>query len=254
MEIQIRSKIGKSYKQGRNFVIDMRCDRCGLVGPVRLIGEQPRSNRCPRCSPNRMVHGQAKSGGTKTYRCWQSILDRCNNPACKGYENYGGRGIKVCARWTESFANFLEDMGESPDDLSIGRADNDGDYEPHNCHWETRQEQNSNTRQNMFLTYSGRTQTATEWARELCLNAYSLRQRIRRGMDVKLAIETPFDDLAASRRANGSSRTIRFKGITATIQQWSERTGIGRTTIQERLKAGWSVKRALTTPPYRPSD
>lgn len=92
-----------------------------------------------------------KHGGWKEhraeYRCWQDIKQRCNNVNSPSFKNYGGRGIKVCERWLNDFAAFFEDMGPSPAETSIDRIDNDGNYEPSNCRWATRETQDRNKRQ-----------------------------------------------------------------------------------------------------------
>ena len=71
---------------------------------------------------------------------------RCYNEKSSGYKYYGGRGIQICDRWLESYENFLADMGERPEGLSIDRIENDGNYEPSNCRWATVLEQNRNKR------------------------------------------------------------------------------------------------------------
>jgi len=85
-------------------------------------------------------HGWAK---TPTYRSWKSMISRCRDLSNASYPGYGGRGIKVCERW-QLFENFLEDMGERPSvDYQIDRRDPDGNYEPSNCRWITRAENNA---------------------------------------------------------------------------------------------------------------
>lgn len=95
-----------------------------------------------RASQANLTHGKSE---TPTFRIWARMWTRCTNKNQEDWKSYGGRGIKVCARW-KSFEAFLEDMGERPGDLTLERKDNDGDYSPDNCCWATRSQQNKNKR------------------------------------------------------------------------------------------------------------
>lgn len=100
-----------------------------------------------------LLHGNRKGCGAcedtshPLYSTWRSMLDRCKNPNTPSYKHYGGRGIKVCERWQNSFLAFVADMGLKPTwKHSIDRKDVDGHYEPDNCRWATTLEQANNKR------------------------------------------------------------------------------------------------------------
>lgn len=130
-------------------------------------------------------HGLYKS---PEYSVWLGIKKRCYSSTHNGYARYGGRGIKVCARWLGSFTWFLVDMGPRPSsDYWIDRIDVDGDYEPGNCKWSTATEQNRNTSANRKITVDGVTLTATEWSLRLGGNRSLVINRILMGWDEALA-------------------------------------------------------------------
>jgi hypothetical protein len=93
-------------------------------------------------------HGHCRQGRTSgAYSSWKNMIGRCTNPRNTKWDYYGGRGITVCARWREDFENFLTDMGERPIGKTLDRyPNNDGNYEPSNCRWASKQQQRNNVR------------------------------------------------------------------------------------------------------------
>lgn len=98
-------------------------------------------------SSTHMKHGHTLKGKySPTYISWKAMRQRCRDPKYWQYSDYGARGIAVCERWRDSFANFLADMGERPAGRTLDRIDNSRGYEPENCRWATSEEQNQNKR------------------------------------------------------------------------------------------------------------
>lgn len=129
--------------------------------------------------------------GTRLYRAWHHMKNRCTNPNVEGFENYGGRGIKVCEEW-QDFNTFMEwalNNGYT-DTLTIDRIDVNGNYEPSNCRWATVKEQGNNKRNNHLITYKGITKTISEWAEEKGIKYDTLYARLTRyHWDVATALE-----------------------------------------------------------------
>jgi len=125
------------------------------------------------------THGMSK---TAEYAVWSRVWSRCTNPVVERYPNYGGRGISVCERWAK-FENFFSDMGFLPSkNHSIGRIDNDGNYNPENCRWETREQQANNTSKSRWVDFNGKRMSVTSCAKLLGISADTLGQRLIAGI------------------------------------------------------------------------
>ncbi|WP_303678263.1 hypothetical protein [Ralstonia mannitolilytica] len=185
---------GNSNAKGKAMWV-CACD-CGRL--TEVLGTYLRTGVTKSCGCLRGEVGRAtrelrtKHGfhGTPTYASWSAMNERCRNPKVKEYPRYGGRGIGICARWSD-FANFLADMGERPTGMTLDRIDVNGDYEPGNCRWATDLEQARNRGTNVLLTYGGREQCITAWADELGMGVTTLRARLARGWDMEKIVQTP---------------------------------------------------------------
>lgn len=168
----------------------VRCD-CGNVFDTLqknfLSGGKRKSCGCT----NRkfMTHGKTKA---PEYRHWINIITRTENPNTPFYGYYGGRGIRVCDRWRSDFMNFYNDMGPRPTPHhSVDRIDGDGHYEPGNCRWATRKEQQRNLDSNHLVKVKGVAVTLAEAAENAPVPYNTVLYRLKRGWRVKDAVALP---------------------------------------------------------------
>jgi len=186
-------KIAGRNNQG-GIVWSCVCD-CGNVVKVTtgcLNNGHTTSCGCYRRDNTTMrktVHGGRK---TKLYKVWQGMRERCFYPSHSFYKYYGGRGITVCEEWANSFEAFREWALANGyrDGLTIDRKNTDGPYSPDNCRWATQKEQQSNRRNNRWITYNGETHTLTQWSEITGISISTLWHRIKRGCNVEQAFIT----------------------------------------------------------------
>jgi hypothetical protein len=135
-------------KKSRRVIAKCICGNIKSVMYTYIKTGRSKSCGCVQKNVWKTIFIKHNKYNTSEYNAWKNMKQRCNNSKRKDYVNYGGRGIKVCDRWLNSFINFYKDMGSKPGpEYSIDRyPNNDGNYEPSNCRWATSTEQNRNKR------------------------------------------------------------------------------------------------------------
>lgn len=195
----------------------------------------------PSLTKNHFRHGMAN---TPEYRSWQDMHSRCSNPKDISFANYGGRGIAVCARWS-SFPHFYADMGARPGpNYSLDRyPDNNGDYSPGNCRWATQGQQLRNTRRTRNFTLYGMTKCLKDWCHDFGKEPQLVSKRLKLGWTIEDALTMPVDT-----DFSRPSLFVTLDGITKPLSAWRKVYGIQPTTVLYRIKHGWTLEEALTTP------
>lgn len=168
---------------------------CGQEKDIR--GDHLASGRTTSCGCRRKERSSEprKHGltGTRVYRIWRNMLNRCGYDSHPDWKRYGGRGITVCDKWRSSFESFYRDMGFPPDGMSIDRINNDGNYEPGNCKWSTVLEQAANRRRPVFshgkrVSYDGKSYTIEQLAIHLGTTYSTIARRLRRNAPLDVAL------------------------------------------------------------------
>lgn len=179
------------------------CGKKTIVSATNLRTGAVKSCGCMRketIAKSNYKHGQRR---TRLYNIWAKMRYRCEKEYDSAYKYYGGRGIKVCKEWSTSFETFQKwalSNGYS-ENLTIERIDVNGNYCPQNCKWIELSQQANNRRNNILIEYNGKVQSLMKWCKELNLNYYLIRDRIKKGhMSFEQAISAPLQENKSHRK------------------------------------------------------
>lgn len=177
------------------YFCECQCD-CGRIVKRAIRGIK--NQKTCGCSTAKLIsigatkHGHASGGSiSREYASWAAAKDRCFSVTSHARDSYGGRGITMCKRWADSFSEFLQDVGPCPSkDHSIDRfPDMNGNYEPGNVRWATRQEQAENRRSSIIRVVDGVSRCAAAHARHYNIPVGKVQWRLRKGWSIEEALE-----------------------------------------------------------------
>lgn len=160
--------------------------RCDCGGEKVWQSNVLKTSKVPSCGCHALKVNRAqatKHGGreTREYSSWQAAIQRCENPLANGYEDYGGRGIRICEEWRSSFETFRDYMGKRPPNTTLERKNVNGNYEPGNCEWATPTIQSRNKRSSVWLDWNGERLHLADVAEKLGITYGAAFMRLKRG-------------------------------------------------------------------------
>lgn len=241
----------------RTWVCECSCGSTTTVTTSDLVTGHTRSCGClqkERAKEANKTHGYSRRRHP-LYARWLGMRNRCNNPNDDYYDNYGGKGVKVCKRW-DSFTNFLEDMGECPEGHTLDRRDNDGDYTPENCRWASSSEQAMNKSTTAMVEYNGELIKRRELAKRFGIDPDRLRQRLEMGWSVEKALTVEIPPQVKWRVVVGINivtRTIYFSNkLSRFAKDHNLNLNILRNNATRRglAEGEWAVKRIEDDTPW----
>lgn len=172
----------------------------------------------------------------REYNSWYSMKQRCLNPEKDNYSSYGGRGIKICQRWIDSFDNFVEDMGLRPQGTTLDRINSSGNYEPSNCRWSTYSEQTINTTATHWIDDNGEKICLAYFAKKYKVHPTTIRYRIKNGLSLDDLKKQPDEKLI---------HEIWFKGECYSQRSIAKEYNLPKTTFRRKIASGMSVVQAI---------
>lgn len=205
VRLTVIERSSNNSKGGARWLCECSCGNRTVVCGEHLLSGHTESCGClqkEKVLERSTRHGQGGRGKrTKAFNKWVAALYRCECPTNRAWEDYGGRGIKMCAGFKE-FENFFAALGHPPSRATLDRRDNNGHYScgrcqqcltegwAFNCRWATVHEQARNKRNNRFFTFGGKTMCIAEWARSLGGKSSLIQNRLSRGWSVEEALTT----------------------------------------------------------------
>ena len=234
--LDFKFKKSKNNKNLRFCLCKCVCGRVKLVGSYELLNGESKSCGCLHKEVVGKInykHGLFINRKIpREYDIYKQMRQRCYNKNHISYKNYGGRGIKVCNRWKESFLNFLEDMGPRPGNkYSIERKNNNDNYTPNNCIWALRSTQNKNRRNNFIIVYKGKKYILMDLAKKLGIHWSVLRNNILKN---KHSIEKIIELLKSNKKNIGRVH-IKYMGRFYSLAELERILGVPKAWVQYRV-------------------
>lgn len=224
----------------RDAIWVFKCD-CGKTAHLQL--SRVKSGHTRSCCFKKGDHQNKTHNlvNSPEYKTWAGIKRRCYNTKDIGYKSYGQMGVLMSDSWKNSFESFLDDMGKKPSKYhSIDRIDNTKGYSKENCRWATQKEQARNRQWSYWIEINGEKKHLAEWVEifNSKLPYTTILGRIKKG----------FDPIEAITKDPEPVPILELNGDRMRIFEWAKKLNIPSYIIKNRLKIGWSVEDALTTP------
>lgn len=185
----------KSHQQGVKWICLCDCGNTKIISSYSICSGNTKSCGCFALEVRKKIHlKHGHANKILEYSIWKGMKTRCYNKNAQAYKNYGGRGIKVCNEWNNSFLQFFQDMGKRPTPKhTIERINNNMGYSPNNCKWIHKSKQNQNTRYNHFIKIDNQIKHLAAWLRYYKILPITYKTRVKRGWNKIDAITTPIN-------------------------------------------------------------
>ena len=229
-----------SDRHGRYWLCECDCGKEKIANTCELRRGDVVSCGCKRHESIKKAQAACVShglSGTRLYGCYHAMLKRCK------YEpNWVNKGITVCKEWEDSPQAFFDWALSNGyrDDLTLDRINVYGNYEPSNCRWLSKKDQQCNKTTNHFVTINGVTKTISQWSELSGVSSPTILKRIEHGFsDADLIVPTGTIYRGQSKKRTSYKHLVTINGETKSITEWHKCTGLSMAMIQQRINRGF---------------